>query len=705
MKLVKSVKKPKIKLLIIMRTYIAYFLFFPFLLFKLYTYISFFSCFYIPITLIIHQMPVIKRSLTDITDDGHHEMNLPVSNNPHNDLFQFISIPNVSQESLQKTESVDMDMNPSHSFNSNNLNNLSSMINNNNNNNNNSSNNITNHASIYNSYANPNSFANPHLTNYLYDDNSYNNIYTNNNDDNMDNGFNNQCLNTSEFTMNQQNNQIFPSDFQFSNNSNTTTNNNNNINEGIPDDDILMVPQDNFYIYDHQDPQFVPEMMQLELSNKSFPQSNELNIFKGNDVLYEFSDDDDEDDDLDLQNKLDDDDEEEDEDDDDDDFEDDDLYNLNQDNSPSGASIFSANNNNITPTNDNYVNNSNINNNNFNTINMRPDTMMSNNDSFNENSIYSLTVPNQLNSNSTDVYHNFPSPLSNYNNMNETSLYSSDENDIPSISMNAFSNAIIAQGDEDDDEEDDDDDDGEDDDEDDENDDNDFAIDNDSDSELNTPSSNDRRSSVTADTTPIIKKERSSSLRPTTRPKRLRRKSHISNTLHNTTPLRKPRNSTSNSVNNDFSINDLDDQAEEHVCNIPNPKTGKPCLKKFSRPYDLVRHQNTIHASKRSFYRCMFCEDDLRRKHGLESVNEIVVSCKYRNSNFSTENSHSHSSSSHNIKKVKSGALDNSGYLSNKTFSRCDALTRHLRFRHGLNNTQVNDAMNFAKKNIEFYDN
>lgn len=146
------------------------------------------------------------------------------------------------------------------------------------------------------------------------------------------------------------------------------------------------------------------------------------------------------------------------------------------------------------------------------------------------------------------------------------------------------------------------------------------------------------------------------------------------------------------------------DKTEEHICLIINPKTGLPCNKRFSRPYDLVRHQNTIHAPRRCFYRCMFCEDDLRRKHHLASNNEVVINAGYRNSQFSVENANNNMANSHNSRKVKASS-EGGGFLSNKTFSRCDALTRHLRFRHGLGNEEVNAAMEYAKQNVEYYDN
>lgn len=148
-----------------------------------------------------------------------------------------------------------------------------------------------------------------------------------------------------------------------------------------------------------------------------------------------------------------------------------------------------------------------------------------------------------------------------------------------------------------------------------------------------------------------------------------------------------------------------DSKEEEHVCLINNPKTGKPCHKRFSRPYDLVRHQNSIHASKRSFYRCLFCEDDLRRKNNMDPVNDIVIDSNYRNSELSAENSQTQVTSTTVIKRLKNGPDAGQQYMSNKTFSRCDALTRHLRFRHGLGNTHVNAALDFAKNNVEFCEN
>ncbi|KAK3293357.1 uncharacterized protein B0H64DRAFT_444617 [Chaetomium fimeti] len=72
----------------------------------------------------------------------------------------------------------------------------------------------------------------------------------------------------------------------------------------------------------------------------------------------------------------------------------------------------------------------------------------------------------------------------------------------------------------------------------------------------------------------------------------------------------------------------VDTQAGPHKCDRINPSTGKPCNTVFSRPYDLTRHEHTIHNAEKQKVRCHICSDE-------------------------------------------------------KTFSRADALTRHYRVTHG----------------------
>ncbi|KAI9674111.1 MAG: hypothetical protein M1817_001929 [Caeruleum heppii] len=49
-------------------------------------------------------------------------------------------------------------------------------------------------------------------------------------------------------------------------------------------------------------------------------------------------------------------------------------------------------------------------------------------------------------------------------------------------------------------------------------------------------------------------------------------------------------------------------QAGPHRCSRINPSTGKPCNTIFSRPYDLTRHEDTIHNNRKQKVRCRICE-------------------------------------------------------------------------------------------------
>lgn len=46
-----------------------------------------------------------------------------------------------------------------------------------------------------------------------------------------------------------------------------------------------------------------------------------------------------------------------------------------------------------------------------------------------------------------------------------------------------------------------------------------------------------------------------------------------------------------------------------HRCDKINPSTGKPCNTVFSRPYDLTRHEDTIHG-QRMKVRCQYCTEE-----------------------------------------------------------------------------------------------
>jgi hypothetical protein len=54
----------------------------------------------------------------------------------------------------------------------------------------------------------------------------------------------------------------------------------------------------------------------------------------------------------------------------------------------------------------------------------------------------------------------------------------------------------------------------------------------------------------------------------------------------------------------------LNSQAGPHRCDRINPSTGKPCSTVFSRPYDLTRHEDTIHNARKQKVRCDLCTEE-----------------------------------------------------------------------------------------------
>ncbi|KAG6154187.1 hypothetical protein E4U35_000354 [Claviceps purpurea] len=54
----------------------------------------------------------------------------------------------------------------------------------------------------------------------------------------------------------------------------------------------------------------------------------------------------------------------------------------------------------------------------------------------------------------------------------------------------------------------------------------------------------------------------------------------------------------------------LNSQAGPHRCDRINPSTGKSCNAEFSRPYDLTRHEDTIHNARKQKVRCNLCTED-----------------------------------------------------------------------------------------------
>jgi hypothetical protein len=51
-------------------------------------------------------------------------------------------------------------------------------------------------------------------------------------------------------------------------------------------------------------------------------------------------------------------------------------------------------------------------------------------------------------------------------------------------------------------------------------------------------------------------------------------------------------------------------QTGPHRCDRINPTTGKPCTTIFSRPYDLTRHEDTIHNIRKQKVRCALCQEE-----------------------------------------------------------------------------------------------
>lgn len=61
-----------------------------------------------------------------------------------------------------------------------------------------------------------------------------------------------------------------------------------------------------------------------------------------------------------------------------------------------------------------------------------------------------------------------------------------------------------------------------------------------------------------------------------------------------------------------------------HRCDRINLSTGKPCSKVFSRPYDLIRHQDTIHAPVRKTFKCEMCGEDSKTFSRMDALSRHV---------------------------------------------------------------------------------
>lgn len=65
-----------------------------------------------------------------------------------------------------------------------------------------------------------------------------------------------------------------------------------------------------------------------------------------------------------------------------------------------------------------------------------------------------------------------------------------------------------------------------------------------------------------------------------------------------------------------------------HRCTRINPTTNKPCNTIFSRPYDLTRHEDTIHNTHREKVRCEICNDEktFSRQDALTRHKKVIYS-------------------------------------------------------------------------------
>ncbi|KAK8120439.1 hypothetical protein PG999_004559 [Apiospora kogelbergensis] len=82
--------------------------------------------------------------------------------------------------------------------------------------------------------------------------------------------------------------------------------------------------------------------------------------------------------------------------------------------------------------------------------------------------------------------------------------------------------------------------------------------------------------------------------------RRNRRSTHWATTQNNTSRTGASRKEANGPCNS---------QAAPYSCEKVNPGTGKPCKTTFSRPYDLTRHENSIHTHKKRI-RCDLCIEE-----------------------------------------------------------------------------------------------
>ena len=87
-----------------------------------------------------------------------------------------------------------------------------------------------------------------------------------------------------------------------------------------------------------------------------------------------------------------------------------------------------------------------------------------------------------------------------------------------------------------------------------------------------------------------------------------RREAHRATSQYASTPTT-PTSATHNpqAAANNLSRNNA---PGPHRCDKVNPQTGKPCNTAFSRSYDLTRHEDTIHNNRKQKVRCHLCTEE-----------------------------------------------------------------------------------------------
>ena len=87
-----------------------------------------------------------------------------------------------------------------------------------------------------------------------------------------------------------------------------------------------------------------------------------------------------------------------------------------------------------------------------------------------------------------------------------------------------------------------------------------------------------------------------------------RRESHSSSIHYSSTPT----TPTSAAHNAQAAANNVsrNNAPGPHKCEKINPQTGKPCNTAFSRSYDLTRHEDTIHNNRKQKVRCHLCTEE-----------------------------------------------------------------------------------------------